>query len=214
MNIYDESGGYSAAEVTIDGVTRYEIRHYGGPSVHRFWQSVDDGQPAGPLHEHRDGPLWIDSLAADNDREPVAPRILRPILWQWILDDDAGEQCEELRETFGTGAYDAFRYRFAAFLATAGAAERSISDEARIVCERDYMDDGDGMASFDTDDERGAASILWNLAGKECARCGDDAEHAGEPIAFRSPVYVYDAAPLCGACAVRVAELWDERGDR
>jgi len=216
VNTYDESGGYSAAEVTIDGMTRYEVRHYGGHTVHRYYsEPIDDGRPewAGvKITEHPDGPLFRDEV--DNrDREPVAPRILRRILWEWLLDEEAGEECDALREWFGTGAYDAFAARFAAFLATAGAAERSISEEARLVCERDYMDDGAGIAP-DDDDERGAASILWNLAGKECDRCGDGAAHAGEPIAFRSPVYVYGTLPLCGACAHRRAAQWDERGDR
>lgn len=217
MNTYDELAAYSAASVTVDGFTRYEVRHYGGNQLWRFWQQLDgEGNPTEHMREDADGPVWLDGLD-NSDREPVAPRVLRPLLFAWVLDADPSDELADLRDAFGDSGYGEFRARFGEWLATAGALERSFSEDARILCERGYTGEGEDGPQFDTNDERAAASILWNLAGLACGRCGDDAQtvaEGGAYIAFRSPVYVYNTAPLCPTCAERVAVLHDERGDR
>jgi hypothetical protein len=217
VHAFDELESYSAAAVVIDGMARYEARHYGGALIHRFYsEPIEelDGPGFTCMIEHPDGPTEAFDMSrgdASRYREPVAPRELRPYVLEWAYRDGM----EAWREVLGSGPADMACALLAEWSATAGADSVAVRDEAaRLVS--DAFDTGDGP-SLSTADARGAWSILWNLAGKPCAHCGADPDDTPYPetvVLFRDPLYVYGGLPVCADCADEIGNAYTEGGDR
>lgn len=219
MYEFDELYSYSAAAVVVDGLTRYEVRHYGGAMLHRFTSDAEpevdgDGRQVIRVAEWTDGPTEAFDMRrgdASRYREPVPARELRPYVLEWAYRDGT----EAWREVLGNGPADMACALLAEWSATAAADTVFVRDEAaRLVS--DAFDTGDGP-SLSTSDARGAWSILWNLAGKPCAHCGaepDDTPYPETVVLFRDPLYVYGGLPVCADCADELGNAYTEGGDR
>lgn len=218
MYAFDELESYSTAAVVIDGMTRYEARHYGGALVHRFYSEplaeIDgDGFAGIRMTEHPDGPahVFAEGIGGMSYSVTVAPKELRAYVMEWAYRDGL----EAWAETLGSGPADMAAALLADWSATAGASEHIVRDEAaRLVS--DAFDTGDGP-SLSTSDARGAWSILWNLAGRPCSRCDAEPDETPYPetvVLFRDPLYVYGGLPVCADCADELGNAYTEGGDR